>query len=376
MRKEEIRGLIIYTLLIVIAVIVGLTVVRPLLEGEFSPTKMSPFGFLIVTIIVAYLVNAIGLELLHLLGAIFGGFAITSFNILGLCFYKVENKWKFGIRDFNGLSGETKFAPKKEKTNINLVSWFPLFGFAIELASCIVVYILIKGSLPSKIAWLGSASIIIVLIASLLAFYNFIPLKLDTLTDGYRIRLFANPINVEAYNKMLVIQEDQRLGKKVENVPVFSEITEYTAEINMLAMYHFLELEKYDEAKEIIDVLLKHKQVLSPVAHQRLIAQKLYLAVLCEPILDAKRLYEEICPVEVRRFIANDVSMQSIRAYIMIAGMIEESESEVLFAKSKVEKAKRKALASEIKVEEKLLDKALDYVYKAHPKWGKENAAE
>ena len=94
------------------------------------------------------------------------------------------------------------------------------------------------------------------------------------------------------------------------------------------------------------------------------------------PIEEAKRLYEEICPVDIRRFMANDVSMPSIRAYILIAGMIEESESEVQFANSKVEKAKKRALASQIKAEEKLLEKAIDYVYEKHPKWVKEKAAE
>ena len=85
---------------------------------------------------------------------------------------------------------------------------------------------------------------------------------------------------------------------------------------------------------------------------------------------------EEICPIDVRRFIANDTSMPSIRAYIMIAGMIEDSESEVAFAQSKVEKAKKRALASEVKTEEVLLEKALNYVYENHPKWEKEKAAE
>ena len=73
---------------------------------------------------------------------------------------------------------------------------------------------------------------------------------------------------------------------------------------------------------------------------------------------------------------SNDISMPSIRAYILIAGMIEESESEVAYARSKVEKAKKRALASQIKAEEKLLDKAINYVYENHPKWEKENAAQ
>ena len=373
MRKEEIRGLIIYSILIIAALIVGFTAIRTSMS-ECGPNKMSSFGFLVVVLIVAYLFNAIGLEILHVLGAVFGGYKVTSFDILGLCIYQTAEKWKFGIRDFNGISGETKVAPNKEKKNINLMVWFPIFGFAAEIAGCVVVLTLI--SKESNVAWLRSAALLFILISSMIAFYNLVPLKLDSMTDGYKIRLFSKPVNVEAYNQMLVIQEEQRLGKSVENIPVFEEITEYTAEINMLAMYKYLEDEKFDEAVKILDQLLEHKHVLNINEYNRLIAQKLYLAILTQPLEDAKKLYDEICPIEIRRFMANDTSMPSIRAYILIAGMIEGSESEVAFAKSKVEKAKRRALASQIKAEEKLLEKALEYVYENHPKWEKEKAAE
>ena len=374
MRKEEVRGLIIYTILIISALIVGFAAIRPTMI-DFGPSKMSPFGFLIVVLVVAYLFNAIGLEVLHVLGAVFGGYKITSFNVLGVCIYKTVDKWKLGIRDFGGISGETKIAPKKEKTNINLLTWFPLFGFAAEIGTCIVL-MSIFSSKDQPNAWLRSASLIFILISSMIAFYNLVPIKLDSMTDGYRMRLFSKPVNVQAYNQMLIIQEDQRLGKNTENIPVFDEITDYTAEINMLAMYKYLEEDKYNEAEEILNKLLEHKHVLNVNDYNRLIAQKLYLAIMQNPLEDVKKLYDEICPIEIRRFMANDISMPCIRAYALIAGMIEGSESEVEYAKSKIEKAKKRALASEIKAEEKLLEKALNYVYENHPNWGKEKATE
>lgn len=375
MRKEEIRGLIVYSLLIVAAIIVGLAVIKPTME-TYGPSKMSSILFIIIVLVVAYLFNVIGLEILHVIGAVLGGYKVTSFNVLGLCFHKEKDKWKFGLREFNGVSGETKVAPKKEKLYPNRMPALAFFGFAAELAICIVINSIIKGQAKPTAKWLVAASSIFILVSSLLAFYNFIPVKLDSMTDGYKVKLFTKPVNVEAYNAMLTVQEKKRLGESVGNIPVFEEITEYTAEINMLAMYQCLEDEKYEEAEKILDKLLKNLKVLSPKDGNRLIAQKLYLAILTKPLEEAKKLYDEICPTEIRRFISNDVSMPSIRAYIMIAGMIESSESEVIFAKSKVEKAKKRALASEIKAEEILLEKALKYVYENHPKWSKENAPE
>jgi hypothetical protein len=374
MRKEEIRGLIIYAIMIVVALVVGLTVISK--EMTTASLKMSDLLFLVIVIVVAYLFNAIWLELMHILGAKMGGYKVTSVNILWLCIYNDGKTWRFGLKDFNGVCGETRVAPKKEKTNANLLNWLPLFGFAAELAACVVVKILVKSSTSDGVSWLGPASMVFLLISALIAFYNFVPLKLDTLTDGYRIRLFTKPVNIDAYNQMLVIQDKQRLGEKVGKIPVFSEITEYTAEINTAAMYKLLEEEKYEEAIEIIDHLLEKKKVINVADSNRLIAQKLYATTFIQERLEVKKLYEEICPIEIRRFIANDVSLQTIRAYIIIAGMIEESESEVAYAKAKIEKARKKASASVVKTEEKLLDKALKTVYEAHPKWVKENAAE
>ena len=358
--------------MLVAAIVVGFTVIRTQME-IYGPNK-GGFGLIIIVLLISYIVNVVGLELLHVLGAILGGYSVTSVNILGLCFYKKDKNWKVGFRDFSGISGETKIAPKKEKLNPNLQTWLPLFGYAIELGVCVVVSTLAK-DVP-KSHWLVPASTIMLLIASMLAFYNFVPIKLDSETDGYKIRLFTNPINVKTYNKMLEIQEKKRVGEEVKEIPVFEEITEYTAEINTLAMYKYLELEKFDEAEKIIDKLLDNKKFLNINDHHRLIAQKLYIVILTKDIEEAKKLYDEICPSEVRRFIANDISMPSIRAYVMIAGMIEGSESEVIFAKSKIEKAKKRALASEVAAEEKLLNKALELVYNAHPKWQKEKTAE
>ena len=213
MRKEEVRGLIIYTIMLLAAVIVGFTVIREQMS-LYAPAKMSGFGFIIVVLIISYFVNVIGLEILHAFGALLGGYTVTSINILGLCLYKKEKGWKLGFRDFNGISGQTVIAPKKEKLNPNLQTWLPIFGFAVELGFCIIISSLVKDN--QKAYWLVPASTIMLLIGSMLAFYNFVPIKLDSETDGYKIRLFTKPINVKAYNKMLEIQEKKRLGEDIE----------------------------------------------------------------------------------------------------------------------------------------------------------------
>lgn len=376
MKKEEVRGLVVYTILLVAALIVGLAVIKPLMDGGYYPNKLGQFGFIIIVLVIAYLVNAIGIEILHVLGAVVGGYAVKSFNVLGMCIEKSNNKWNFHFREFDGLTGETKIVPKKEKLNLNPFTWCPIFGYAAEMAGCIVISSMIKKAPEPRAPWLATAAVVFILVSSMLAFYNLIPLKLDATTDGYRMRLAANPVNVKAYNEVLKIEDAQREGKSIEKVPYFEEITEYTAQLNELAVYQYLSEEKLPEAEQIIDKLLENEKVLNHNDACRLIAQKLYIVILTKSVEEAKELYDKMCTDEIRRFIANDVSMPSIRAYILIAGMIEGSEGEVKYARSKIEKAKKKAYASQIATEEKLLEKAIEYVYKNHPKWSKENAAE
>ena len=86
MRKEEVRGLIIYSILIVVALLIVFTVIKPTLEEYYlSSYKVGPLLFIILVLLIAYPVNAIGLEALHALGAVIGGYKVTSFNVSYFC---------------------------------------------------------------------------------------------------------------------------------------------------------------------------------------------------------------------------------------------------------------------------------------------------
>lgn len=375
MKKEEVRTLIVILVMAALAIIFGARFVGPA-NQLYGPKKMGQFLFISINLVIALVINVIALEGLHALGALIGGYSITAFNIFGICFYKdMNNKWKVGLKEADGLMGETKIAPKKEKTNIKPYIWCPIFGYAVELGTCIVLYTMIsKGTIEIKTTWIAVSALVFILGSSLIAIYNFVPLKLDSFTDGYRLVLLTKEVNVKAYNEVLKIEDLNRQGKSTDNITVFDEITEYTANLNVMAMYKCLEKGDLKRADEIATKLIENKKVLNEQFYNRLLAQKLYIEVLLnENVENVKELYDRLCTDEIRRFIANDTSMESIRAYILIAGMIEESEGEVIYTYSRVQKAMKKAYKFQAEVELKLLEDAIEYVYKAHPKWKKEN---
>ncbi len=375
MKKEDIASLIVYVLMVALALIIGFTLVSDMFKSynqSFGSTFLNPYVFAILTIVVGILLNAFGLELGHILGAIIGGYSIVSFNVFGFCWSKKDGKFKFGFKDFDGLTGETIIAPKTEKANPKLYVWFPLFLYIIELIVCVVLYTLgsNKGiDSTSPLIPIGTASIIIITLSSMMAIYNFVPVKLDSMTDGYRLTLISKQVNVEAYNELLRVEDAQRNGQDYGKVKLFDEITNFTASLNLITVYEKLGNKDYEEALKIIDNMCLYSDKISKSMLYRLIAQKLYITIITKPLEEAKKYYDEEVNDTIRRFISNDLSMESVRAYILIAGMLDESLGEVEFANSRKPKAMKRALASRAKVEEELYSDALKMVDNAHKDW-------
>ena len=378
MKKEDVASLIVYLGMIVIALVLGFTLIKSTFEQVYQ-LSMNSYLFAILVIIAGLLVNIIGLELGHILGGKMGGYNIVVVNILGLCFYRKDGKWKFGFKDFDGLTGETTLAPKSEKSNPKPFVWIPLLMYIVELVACIIFYTI--GSDPKlevhdPLRWIATASIVWIAISSMMALYNFVPVKLDSMTDGYRLTLITKKVNVEAYNELMRIQNLQREGKEVGEVKVFDEITDFTTQLNLITIYEYLSKKEYDKAKELIEKNLTDPDKVSRTTRFRLIAQKLYINILTMDLEDAKKYYEEEVGDDIRRFISNDISMESVRAYVLIAGMLDESYGEVEFANNRKPKAMKRALASRAKIEEQLYNEAFDKVMNAHPDWKSGNVSE
>lgn len=371
MRKEEIASLIIYLVMIALAVIVGMSVITNAMN-VCKPTNLNPFVFVIIVIIVGLLFNIVMLEVLHILGGKIGGYKIASVNILGFCFEKKEGKWKFSFKDFDGLTGETKLAPNKEKLNMRPYIYLPLFGYAAELASGIVIHSYMMGNANASARWLGVVGILLVVLSSMLALYNLVPMKLDTMTDGYKLVLISKQTNFDAYNELLRAEDLERNGHPIPDMKVFEEITEFTSGINLYSVYKYLKDGNFEEAEKVVDITLKGEKKLEPSTYNRLIAQKLYITILTKDVEDAKKVYDEIANDKIRRYIANDLSMESIRAYLLISGIIEKSQAEVKYAIGRKDKAMKRTIKQRAEIEENLFNIALKKVYEAHPKWNQE----
>lgn len=376
MKKEDVASIIIYLLMIAAAVIVGLTAVKYTFEHHYF-ISFNNYLFAILVILAGLIVNIVGLEVFHVLGAKLGRYQVLSVNILWLCIQKKQGKWRLCFKDFDGLTGETKVAPKDEKSKLGLYVWLPVLMYFVELIVCIVIYSLAPtdgSSSTSPLHWLAIAAILFIVVASMIALYNLVPIKLDSMNDGYRLTLISKKENLEAYNELLRIEALQMEGKEVGKIKVFSGITEYTASINLISVYEELRVKNYEHAEELIDMIIVDPKKVSSHTYNRLLAQKLYIKIMTLPLEEVKIYYDKQINDNVRKFIAYDLSMESLRAYILIAGLLDESNGEVEFAKARKEKALKRVAPARVEIEKQLYEDALKKVYEVHPDWKVEQA--
>ena len=188
------------------------------------------------------------------------------------------------------------------------------------------------------------------------------------MTDGYQLTKVTNPKNREAFNELLKVEYDMSQGKEVD-IKVFKEITNYTADLNFTKVYVLLDQNKFDEAEEILNGIIDAKENVSGSVYIRAKAQKVYIHIINKDIESALAYYESDVPVSERREISEDNSMACIRAYILMAGLLDKSRSEVVIAINKVGGAIKKTPENRKAVEKQLFNEALKRVNEAHPKW-------
>ena len=371
MKKEDISGIIVYLIIIVLAIVFGLTV----LQTHASESSLSgfPYALYIVGAVLSGAVfNAIIFELAHMLGAKIGKYNIISVNILGLCFYKEDNKTKFKFSSFDGLTGETKIVPKEgmvEKANPYPYLLFGSVFFVFEAVGVMLGFSILRLSSDAGIKDVAYGLLTFGAIGLIILIYNILPFQIDSMTDGYRLTMVSNPKNKVAFNELLRVEYEIQQGNDNVEVRLFDEITNFTADLNLNRVYTLLDKKDYAAAEEILDKIIDAKQEVNAKTYIRARAQKIYINLITKNLEEAREYYDKEVPVSERREISNDVSMASIRAYLLMSGLLDKSRSECIIALNNVYRAFKSTPKNRQSTELTLFNEALDKVIAAHPDW-------
>ena len=371
MKKEDITGLIVYLIIIALAVIFGFTVLQTH-NAESSFDGIGYVLYIIVSVLVGAIFNAVLFEMAHVIGAKIGKYVILSVNILGFCFYKDGEKTKFKFSSFDGLTGETKIVPKEgmvEKANPYPYLFFGSLFFVVEAIAVMVVFSIYRHSDTLILRDVAYAILTVGAIGLVILLYNILPMRIDSMTDGYRLTMVSNPKNKAAFNELLRVEYEIAQGNDNVEIKVFDEITNFTADLNLNRVYALLDKKEYKPAEEILDKIIAAKQEVSEKVYIRARAQKIYINLYTRNLEEAKEYYEKEVPVAERREISNDVSMASIRAYLLMSGLLDKSRSECIIALNNVYRAFKHTPKNRQHTEVELFNEALEKVVAAHPDW-------
>ena len=371
MKKEDITGLIVYLIIIALAVIFGFTVLQTH-NAESSFNGFAYVLYIIISVIIGAVFNAVLFEMAHVIGAKIGKYTILSVNILGFCFYKDGNKTKFKFSSFDGLTGETKIVPKEgmvEKANPYPYLFFGSLFFVVEAIAVMIIFSIYRHSEDAFLKDVAYALLTIGAIGLVVLLYNILPMRIDSMTDGYRLTMVSNPKNKEAFNELLRVEYEISQGNDNVEIKVFDDITNFTADLNLNRVYALLDKKEYGPAEEILDKIIAAKQEVSEKVYIRARAQKIYINLYTRNLEEAKEYYEKEVPVAERREISNDVSMASIRAYLLMSGLLDKSRSECIIALNNVYRAFKHTPKNRQHTEVSLFNEALEKVVAAHPDW-------
>ena len=370
MKKEDVSGIVVYLLILAIAVVFGLTILR-----EYSSQWDSVFIYILFifgAILTGVIFNAVMFELAHIAGAKAGRYQILSVDILGLLWYKDGDKSKFKFSGYDGLTGETRILPKKDVKKEPNPTPYLMFGtlfYVIEIIIAVVLFTVqkeLKNEIFTRISYF---ILVIAVIGGMILIYNILPFKLDATTDGYRMRMTSNKANKIAFNELLRVEEAVRQGETDVEVATFSEITNFTADLNLNKVYMLLDKGEFQEAEKLLDIIISGKETISEKVYIRARAQKIYINIFTKPLEEAKEYYDKEVPMAERRQLSNDLSMVSVRTYLLMSGLLDNSKSECIIAINNVRRCFNNTPKQRRKTEANLFNEALKKVDEAHPNW-------
>lgn len=369
MKKNDAMGWIVYILMLGIAAAVGFGMLRPALSEYTMP--MNNVLFVVIAVVAGILLSANLLELGHMLGAKMGNYKILKVNILGMQFKKKKDgKFSFSFSfSFDGLTGETMMSPKDPtKSNPRHSIYMPLLFLVLEVAACAAFMVL--GIAMENTAWRAAYifALVVLVIVVLVNVYNIFPAALDSKNDGYLMTILNNKTNVEAYNNLLLASEKMLFGEPVPEMPIYEQVTDFTNSLNQVALYAALGEKNFAKALEINEYTIKSKDKVSSKTYETAVAQKLSINLLVGDFEQAKEEYINL-PLSNKKFIAELSTAPSIRAYALVSGLVDESESETKAALDRSDKAIKGSGEEKKNIEMDLIKASIKKISEAHPDW-------
>lgn len=376
-KKNELATFVVYIGMLAIALLVALFIIRPVVTRTGSAMQINFIALVILGLISGVLLNAFILEGGHALGAKAGKNRIYRWNLLGFTFDFKEGskKPKFRFSAPEGLIGDTAVLPlDREKSTLSAYILFPFLGIIIEVIGFMIMVVngnslIDRGQLSN--GWLVVFGQVNLAVTGMMVLYDIFPARLESITDGFLLTLLTKPANKLAYNDILV-QEYQKYNKlEVTELPVYTEVSDFTYQVNAYTALKKIEAGKLDEAIKIYDLAINTERGLIKAKKYEATCAKFVLLCLTGKARDAKLMYEGFSD-QIKSYIGELSNLSSGRTYLLVSGLFESSQDEADYVLGKFERMLKNTEKDIRPIEIKLIENCLTLIASNHPSWNLE----
>ena len=363
MKRASNFSLVVYAVILIVAYFIGNTI----LSNASSAVQGSLLGFAIACILVGFIFNVVLMEVGHIIGAKIGGYRILSVSLLGLTLVRMNNKWKFMIGAFDGFTGETAVAPKKENANPFLYFWGGTGLIVLEILILVLLPIIFT-DLYAQQQLLMNAGFIVAAIGGLILVYNVVPMRLDTANDAIMMMNVKKDIR-PIYHQILTIKGNLYEGDAIPQIEPLEKVGYITGKLNYYALLERTYRGEYQEAEAIVDALMNQSEKLSDEVYDNLIPAKLFILMMTKTREEIEEFVSTL-PPRLKKTVSSPRSIEAARTYLYYSVKILESHSdfEVASNKFKSRKAGLRELGR-LQAEEAFVHRLMEEVKANHADW-------
>lgn len=358
MAKEDVVSIVVYALILAFAAVLGFSFLVPKVEAGLFGDQGRTIIFMVLSLLVGLILNALLFEVAHLIGAKIGKYEVLSFNVLGFAIYKrldADKKSYLSVkfpRNYDGLVGETIISPKSEKSYPIPYVFSPLIVFLIEVLGVILFFYYVPDANSTKdiLITLKYGLFIVMAVCGMMIIYDYFPAKLDNMNDGYRLVMLNKKINIEAFNELLRYERDQYFGEETVTIKTFDQITDFTAKVNLVSIQNKM-ANNSEEALADLEKLLESEKQISKETLLTVKTLKMFILFMYKSIDEGKAFAEENLKDDLKKFIFSRNSILTAKTYALYVHFVEKSESETQNALERCDKLLNKINLSQLKFE-------------------------
>ncbi len=366
MKKAPNFSLLVYAVFLVALYFIGTSILAPAQTALGSQS----FLFFISAIVICFIICVFLMELGHIIGAKIGGYRIVSVSFMWLMFRKNKGKMQVKLHSFDGFTGETIIAPKKEKANPLPYFW----GGTILLLIVLVLGIALPNLLPKTLegktfACLKYGSYVLSIIAGLLIVYNILPFQLDTKNDAIMMKNVTKE-NVAVFNNLCALKEALYKGEILPaDIEPLEDVDYLKGQWNYYAYLANTYQGNYVKAEEIIDGMIAKSEKLPEDLYRELLVAKIFLIIMGRSVDEAKEYFKNLNQSQ-RKLVNEFNSVEGCRNYFALLALVIESKEDATTAYKKYQ-SKKKSLLEEGRLfdEEQMMSIVVNKIHELHSDW-------